>query len=570
MIYRRRLASVLAATVTSLLVAGAAPWAVSAAAAADPGQEKQWGLSVIGAPAAWTRSTGAGVRIGIVDTGADLSHEDLTAKVAASASCIGTNGDPALCQTGPGKAQDDNGHGTHVAGIAAAVTGNSKGIAGVAPGAELVVVKALGTNSGSVVDVNAGVKWAVDHGAKVVNLSIQGALLGGLLGSGERMVEGIDYAWAHGAVVVLAAGNDSLFGGGGNYGDVPAVVVGATGRDDKLAGYSSSIGSARWGILAPGGSGESGKPENDIHSTYWRSGKTHQYGELFGTSMAAPHVSGTLALLFARGLSNAQAVNTLLATANRTVDCGNAQHCAGRLDAAAALASLPAPTTTTTTPPSSTTTTITAVPVAPGGPSVPGGSSPVPGTDAGPGSTDPGYLLADVNGGVRAFGSTPFSGQLSQAPNRPVVGGAAVPGPAPGYWLVATDGGIFAFGDARFFGSTGGLKLNQPIVGMAATPSGKGYWLVATDGGIFAFGDARFFGSTGAVRLNKPIVGMAATPSGQGYWLVATDGGIFAFGDARFYGSTGAVKLNQPIVGMTPTPSGAGSGLGRVTAIAAG
>jgi hypothetical protein len=552
-IRRRRLAGALAVAVT--LAGAGVPWVTRAVAAGDPDQAKQWGLATIGAPSAWAKSTGAGVRIGIVDTGVDLAHEDLAGKIVHPASCVGSGGDVAKCQTGPGKAQDDNGHGTHVAGIAAAITGNGKGVAGVAPGAQLVVVKALGASSGSVADVNAGVMWAVDHGAKVVNLSIQGGLLGGLLGGGELLVEGVNYAWEHGAVVVLAAGNDSLLGGGGNYGNVPAVVVGATGRDDKLAGYSSSIGTARWGILAPGGSGQSGKPENDIHSTYWRSGQANQYGELFGTSMAAPHVTGTLALLFSRGLTNQQAVDTLLATANRSVDCGNAQYCAGRLDAAAAVASLPdlpPPTSPTTAPSSATTTTA---------PASGGSSTPPPIASAGeplPGSTGPGYFLADVNGAVRAFGDTRFSGQLGQAPNRPVVGGAAVPGPAPGYWLVATDGGIFSFGEARFFGSTGGLKLNQPVVGMAATPSGKGYWLVATDGGIFSFGDARFYGSTGAVRLNKPIVGMAATPTGQGYWLVATDGGIFSFGDAKFFGSTGAVKLNQPIVGMTPTPNGAG------------
>ena len=503
MIRRRRLAVALAVAVT--LSGAGAPWVTRALAAADPGQAKQWGLATIGAPTAWAKSTGAGVRIGIVDTGVDLTHEDLAGKIVASASCVGSAGDVAKCQTGPGKAQDDNGHGTHVAGIAAAMTGNGKGIAGVAPGAQLVVVKALGASSGSAPDINAAVMWAVDHGAKVVNLSIQSGMLGGLLGGGEAFVEGVNYAWDHGAVVVLAAGNDSLLGGGGSYGNLPAVVVGATGRDDKLAGYSSALGSARWAILAPGGSGQSGKPENDIHSTYWRSGQANQYGDLFGTSMAAPHVTGTLALLLSRGLTNQQAVNMLLATANRSVACGNAQYCAGRLDAAAAVAALPdlPPPTSPTTAPSSTTTT-----TAPG----PGSSTPPPVTSAGdslPGSTGPGYFLADVNGSVRAFGETRFSGQLAQAPNLPVVGGAAVPGPAPGYWLVATDGGIFSFGDARFFGSTGGMKLNQPIVGMAATPSGKGYWLVATDGGIFSFGDAGFHGSTGGMRLNQPIIGFA-------------------------------------------------------------
>ncbi|HVE47414.1 MAG TPA: N-acetylmuramoyl-L-alanine amidase [Acidimicrobiales bacterium] len=172
-----------------------------------------------------------------------------------------------------------------------------------------------------------------------------------------------------------------------------------------------------------------------------------------------------------------------------------------------------------------------------------------------------GYWVAARDGAVRAFGETPFLGDVAAlALNSPLQGITATPprfGPPGGYWLLGGDGGIFAFGDAGFFGSTGAIKLNQPVVAMAATPTGKGYWLVAGDGGIFAFGDAGFFGSTGALRLNKPVVGMAATPTGRGYWLVASDGGIFAFGDAAFRGSTGALRLNSPVVGMD-SPSAAG------------
>src|SRR5207249_1805493 len=121
------------------------------------------------AEAAWTRTTGAGVRIGIVDTGVDLDHEDLAGKVVASASCAGSKGDVAKCT---GTAQDDQGHGTHVSGIAAAIKDNGKGVSGVAPNAELVVAKVLGkAGTGSSEDVIGGIKWVVDHGAKVVNLS---------------------------------------------------------------------------------------------------------------------------------------------------------------------------------------------------------------------------------------------------------------------------------------------------------------------------------------------------------------------------------------------------------------
>ncbi|MDQ1502031.1 MAG: hypothetical protein QOI86_5371 [Actinomycetota bacterium] len=172
--------------------------------------------------------------------------------------------------------------------------------------------------------------------------------------------------------------------------------------------------------------------------------------------------------------------------------------------------------------------------------------------------TGQGYWLVASDGGVFAFGAAGFLGSTGAIKlARPIVGMAATP-TGLGYWLVASDGGVFAFGDAAFLGSTGAIKLAQPIVGMAATPTGKGYWLVARDGGVFAFGDAAFAGSTGAIKLARPIVGLAASQSGQGYWLVAADGGIFAFGDAAFLGSTGALNLNRPIVGMAATPSGGG------------
>jgi hypothetical protein len=183
--------------------------------------------------------------------------------------------------------------------------------------------------------------------------------------------------------------------------------------------------------------------------------------------------------------------------------------------------------------------------------------APVSTTVAAAGRTTGGMWTATNAGKVATRAGAPSFGQLTVAPNQPVVGMSGTPS-GSGYWMVASDGGIFSFGDAGFYGSTGGVRLNQPIVGMAATPTGRGYWLVASDGGIFAYGDARFFGSTGSVRLNQPIVGMAATPTGGGYWLVASDGGIFAYGDARFYGSTGSIRLVSPIRGITRSATGAG------------
>jgi len=336
---RRLVAAVAAATLAAPVLA-AAP----AAASSDPRFPEQWALAAIGAPAAWPVATGAGVRIGVVDSGIDLAHEDLAAKVVASTSCVGAEGDPARCG---GSAQDDNGHGSHVAGIAAAATGNGRGIAGVAPSATLVVAKALAADgSGTDADVVAGIKWVVDRGARVVNLSLgDNFLITTLLGTGLR--EGIEYAWARGAVPVLAAGNTNLLGlGSSNYGSLPAVVVGATNRADRVSGFSSPLGTARWALLAPGGAGTGIDAEN-VLSTFWEPDTANAYEYLAGTSMAAPHVAGALALLLGQGLSPQAAVDRVLATANPSVSCGpGSANCRGRLDVGKAVTGVTTPPTT--------------------------------------------------------------------------------------------------------------------------------------------------------------------------------------------------------------------------------
>ena len=106
-------------------------------------------------------------------------------------------------------------------------------------------------------DVVAGVKWVVDNGARVVNLSLGDPNFVFTSLFGTSLKEAIDYAWAHGAIPVLASGNTQLLGlGSSNYGDLNAVVVGATAPDDSVASYSSPLGNAKWAILAPGGAGD--------------------------------------------------------------------------------------------------------------------------------------------------------------------------------------------------------------------------------------------------------------------------------------------------------------------------
>jgi subtilisin family serine protease len=303
-------------------------------------------LAQIGAERAWARTTGAGVRIGIVDTGVDLGHEDLTGKIVAATDCIGSLGNPANCQ---GSGQDDQGHGTHVAGIAAAYKDNGKGGAGVAPDAELVVAKVLSsTGAATTEDVIAGIRWVVDHGARVVNLSLSdpGLTIAPLRPS-TQLQEGIDYAWTHGSVPVLAAGYSErrvVAGNRSTAGDRNAIVVGATGADDRVTKYSPPMGAARFAVLAPGGSGSD--QSSGVLSTFWVAERPNTYRFMAGTSMAAPYVSGAIALLLAEGYNPLGAVQRLMVTANPAVDCGmGSPSCYGRIDVAEATAGPVQPST---------------------------------------------------------------------------------------------------------------------------------------------------------------------------------------------------------------------------------
>ena len=306
------------------LVAAALAFGVvgPARASNDPLFDKQWNLNQIGAAAVWGRSTGAGVRIGIVDTGVHLSQEDLAGKVVAQTSCIGSGGNPAACS---GSGQDDNGHGTHVSGIAAAYKDNGRGIAGVAPDAQLVVAKALDSNGdGDSADVAAGIAWVVQHGARVVNLSLGESGLAGTLFTDSTFTDAVNAAYAAGAVPVVASGNSRflIFGGSANSGNLNAVVVGATQPGGSPASYSSAIGSAKWGVMAPGGAGSG--DANDVISTYWNPNdpsSTNSYAYLAGTSMATPHVSGLVALLLAEGLPRDAAIQQVLTTSAAIPGC---------------------------------------------------------------------------------------------------------------------------------------------------------------------------------------------------------------------------------------------------------
>ncbi len=168
--------------------------------------------------------------IGIVDSGVDATHPDLAGKIDALADCIGGS-----CREGT--ARDSDGHGTVVAGIAAAKTDNGTGIAGVAPDARLVIARVLGADGAGVTeDINRAIQWVVDKGARIVNLSLGEPDFVIVSRLGTPLKPGIEYAWSRGAIPVLASGNYEELGGSGsaNYGDLHAVVVGATDKAGEV------------------------------------------------------------------------------------------------------------------------------------------------------------------------------------------------------------------------------------------------------------------------------------------------------------------------------------------------
>ncbi len=317
-----------------------------------------WNLERIRAPEAWALSTGAGVTVAVVDSGADLDHVELRGRIVGAADCIGAAGDPGRCRTGGSAGQDDSGHGTHVAGIVAAAAGNGTGVAGVAPDARLLVVRSLHAGcdecqaTGDAADVAAGIRWAVAHGAQVINLSLGGGQVSGVDSPGCGYCDALDEAWQADVIPVLATGNDASVSSAAS--TRHAIMVTATDRNDRAASYVAGPASAqaqwRWVLAAPGGEGErddadcaTGGAPRGVLSTYWRADHHDLYACLAGTSMAAPHVTGVLALLLAQGRSPVDAVERLLATANDLGRPGpDPVYGVGRVDAARAVGSAPA------------------------------------------------------------------------------------------------------------------------------------------------------------------------------------------------------------------------------------
>jgi subtilisin family serine protease len=312
----------------------------------DPSFAGQWGLSKIKCPAAWDRTTGSpSVTVAVIDTGIDLDHPELATLIVPGQDLVDLGPNP----TAPAgfrfegdfvgvdaDPQDEVGHGTHVAGTIACLSNNATGVAGVTWSCHLMPVRVLARivnvndssdvrGVGSAADIAAGIRWAVDHGARVLNLSLGGSV--------DTQVErdAIAYAIAHGALVVAAMGNAAQQGNPtsfpGAYPDV--IAVGAINQSDQRAPFSQS--GPHIDVCAPG---------VGILSTVWNDG----FATMSGTSMATPHVAGVAALILScnPNLSAAQVADILRQTARPLRDVPadlvpNDRYGFGCVDAEAAL-----------------------------------------------------------------------------------------------------------------------------------------------------------------------------------------------------------------------------------------
>jgi subtilisin family serine protease len=251
----------------------------------------QTDLGAIGVPAAWLRTTGnAGVVVAVLDTGIDATHPEFTGRIVPGFDALTGRADTA---SDFAPTNDLEGHGTHVSGTIAATANNGAGIAGIAPNVLIMPIKVLdASGSGDFGGMVIGMNWAISHGARIITMS-----LGGTLKALEAadLQETIDAAYAAGAVVVAAAGNDAAAVDEYPCNFVHVICVGsATANGTAVSSFSTRT--AALALVAPGENIASSIPGN-------------QYAYGTGTSMATPHVTGAIALM--RSLDSAISVDQI-------------------------------------------------------------------------------------------------------------------------------------------------------------------------------------------------------------------------------------------------------------------
>ncbi len=284
--------------------------------ALDSELDNSWGVKLIGAGNVHSYNKGTGIKVAIIDTGIDYDHPDLSENYQGGYDFANDDDNP----------MDDNGHGTHCAGIAAAED-DDNGVIGVAPEAFLYALKTLDSSgSGYISDAIAGIEWSIDKNMDIISMSF------GTNIHSQALQNACGNAYSNGLLLISAAGNDYKRSGTQELDtiDYPArydsvIAVGAIGKNNTKASWSSTGPALE--LVAPGVS---------IYSTYWND----TYVLMSGTSMACPHVAGVAALIWTGepGLTNLQVRSRLHETAKDLGAAGKDQwYGYGLVNAAAAI-----------------------------------------------------------------------------------------------------------------------------------------------------------------------------------------------------------------------------------------
>ncbi len=247
----------------------------------QPSQRREvidYGVEMVGSPLEWSETMGDGIKVGVIDTGIDLNHVDLKGRVK----------DYANFTTSETKSvQDDNGHGTHVAGIVAAER-NNVGVVGVAPKADLYIAKAFDKDGYADFDAIAkSISWMIDRDVDVINMSFSADT------STRQYQQVISRAYQNGITMVCAAGNE---GGTASAGEN---TIGYPARfDQTIAVTAVDTKKRRADFSSIGPEAEIAAAGKDIYSCY----SNNSFATLSGTSMSTPVIAGAVALLQAKGL----------------------------------------------------------------------------------------------------------------------------------------------------------------------------------------------------------------------------------------------------------------------------
>jgi serine protease len=301
----------------------------------DPKYQFQWHMKQINMPKAWKLADGEGVTVAVLDTGVAYEDHGMFHMVEDLAGVEMVKPYDFVANTT--HANDDHGHGTHVAGTIAQATHNGKGVAGVARNVKIMPLKVLsGSGSGSVAGIADAIRYAADEGAQVINMSLGGPF------PSRVLKKAVQYAHDKGVTVICAAGNDGKKKLGYPAAYPGAVAVAATQYDRKTTFYSNY--GKNLDIAAPGGNTRvdqngDGEPDGVLQNTIVVGDPTQSdYFGFMGTSMASPHAAGVAALIVGEGINDPKAVEQILKdTATQPEGYSAERYGAGLIDAEAAV-----------------------------------------------------------------------------------------------------------------------------------------------------------------------------------------------------------------------------------------